>query len=91
VLHGKAAMREDVRLLPPLPAEEIPRAVGVLLGEGLDALSRTLVRARVPGLKIETEEPLQINLDGEPLTGTKFDLDVLHRRLRLPPGCPLLA
>jgi len=61
--------------------------------DGLDALRRTLVGGRVPWLEVAAEEPLQINLDGEPLADARFRFEVLPRRLRmkLPPGCPLLA
>jgi lipid kinase YegS len=83
----------DARLLPQLPSEEIPHVLGVLLREGLDAVQRTLVSARLPWLGIETDQPFQINLDGEPMTETRFRFEVLPRRLqvKLPPGCPLLA
>jgi lipid kinase YegS len=83
----------DVRVFPQPPAEEVPAALAALMREGLDALRRTLVAARVPWLEIEAEEPLQINLDGEPLADARFRFEVLPRRLRmkLPPGCPLLA
>jgi lipid kinase YegS len=83
----------DVRLLPQLPSEEAPHVLGVLLRDGLDAVQRTLVGARVPWLGIEAEEPLQINLDGEPITDTRFRFELLPRRLlmKLPPACPLLA
>jgi diacylglycerol kinase family enzyme len=42
---------------------------------------------------MEAEEPLQINLDGEPIEDTRFRFELLPRRLpmKLPPGCPLLA
>jgi diacylglycerol kinase family enzyme len=64
-----------------------------LLREGLAAVSRTLISARVPRLQMEAEEPLQINLDGKPIEDTRFRFEVLPRRLpmKLPPGCPLLA
>lgn len=83
----------DVRLLPAMPGANLPAALRDLLREGFDAVQRTLVGARVPWLEVEAEEPLQINLDGEPLTNTRFRFEVLPRRLRmmLPPGCPLLA
>jgi lipid kinase YegS len=83
----------DVRLLPQVPKEEVPEALRVLLREGLDGVRRTLVGARVPWLEIETEEGLQINLDGEPLTDTRFRFEILPRRLqmKLPSDCPLLA
>lgn len=83
----------EVRLLPQLEGAEIPQALGALLQGRLDPLQSTLVTARVPWLEIESEEPLQINLDGEPMTGTQFRFEVLPRRLsmKLPPTCPLLA
>jgi lipid kinase YegS len=83
----------DVRLLPQMPSEEIPNVLGAVLREGLDAVRRTLAGARVPWLEVETDESFQINLDGEPIADTRFRFEVLPRRLRmkLPPGCPLLA
>jgi lipid kinase YegS len=83
----------DVRILPRLPNEELAEALRDLLREGLDAVHRTLVSARVAQLDIETDEALQINLDGEPITGTRFRFELLPRRMpmKLPPDCPLLA
>jgi lipid kinase YegS len=83
----------DVRLLPRLPKEEIPDALRILLRDGIQRVRRTLVGARVPWLEIETRESLQINLDGEPLTGTRFRFELLPRRLsmKLPAGCPLVG
>ena len=64
-----------------------------LLREGLDAGRRTLVSAGVAELQIETDESLQINLDGEPIAGTRFRFELLPRRLRmkLPPDCPSIG
>jgi diacylglycerol kinase family enzyme len=83
----------DVRVLPRLPANEIPEAFHVLLNEGLDGIRRSLVTARVPSLEIEADEPLQINLDGEPIENKRFQFEVLPGalRLNLPDNCPLLA
>jgi lipid kinase YegS len=83
----------DVRLLPQVPKEEVGEPLRVLLREGLDGVRRTLVGARVSWLEIETEEALQVNLDGEPLTDTRFRFEILPRRLqmKLPSDCPLLA
>jgi lipid kinase YegS len=83
----------DVRVLPQLPAEEVQAALAALLREGLDAVRRTLVSARVPWLEIATDEPLQINLDGEPITDTHFRFEIVSQRLpmKLPADCPLLA
>ena len=83
----------DVRVLPQLPKEEIPEALRILLRDGFEGLRRALVGARVPWFEVETEESLQINLDGEPLTATRFRFELLPRRLsmKLPAGCPLLS
>ena len=37
------------RVLPQLPADELHAALSAMLREGLDAVRRTLVSARVPG------------------------------------------
>ena len=83
----------DVRILPKLPSEELARALRDLFRGGLDAVHRTLVSARVTQLEIETDEALQINLDGEPITGTRFRFEFLPQRLpmKLPSDCPLLT
>jgi len=83
----------DVRILPKLPNDELPQALRDLLRDGLDAVHRSVVGARVAHLEIETDEELQINLDGEPTTGTRFRFELLPRRLpmKLPSDCPLLA
>jgi lipid kinase YegS len=83
----------DVRVLPQLPADEVHAALAALLHEGLDAVRRTLVSARVPWLEIVTDEPMQINLDGEPITDRRFRFEIGPMRLpmKLPPNCPLLA
>jgi diacylglycerol kinase family enzyme len=83
----------DVGLLPQLPREEISEALRIVLRDGLEGVRRTLVRTRLPWLEVETGESLQINLDGEPLTDTRFRFDILPRRIvmKLPAGCPLVA
>ena len=83
----------DVRLLPQLPADELPQVFRVMSREGLGAVRRTVVSARVSSLRIEAEEPLRVNLDGEPIADTRFEFEALPRRLpmKLPEGCPLLG
>lgn len=56
-------------------------------GEGL------FVRTRVSELEIETPEPLNLNLDGEPLQSTHFCLKMVTGRLalHLPNDCRLLG
>jgi len=83
----------DVRLLPQLPNDEISEVLSALLREGTNAVRSRVVSARIPWLEIDADEPLQINLDGEPIADTRFRFEAVPRRLamKLPPGCPLLA
>jgi diacylglycerol kinase family enzyme len=83
----------DVRILPQLPPDEVHTALAALLHEGLDALRRQLVVARLPWLEIETDELLQINLDGEPISDRHFRFEIMSERLavKLPAGCSLVA
>ena len=50
-------------------------------------------RARLPWIGITTPQPLMLNIDGEPVTGTRFRIDCVPRRLRvvLPEDSPLLS
>ena len=82
----------DVRVLPELPSDEVAEALGALLHEGLDALQRYVVDGRVARFEIEADEPLQINLDGEPISDRRFRFELEPRRLRvkLPADCALL-
>lgn len=47
---------------------------------------------RAPRIRIETQEDVQVNLDGEPITGRVFEFEVHPGavQLVLPEGCPLL-
>lgn len=82
----------DVTVVPELVGE-VARTVGTLMTEGRQAaLDRIAVRAQFPWLEIESDRPLTLNLDGEPLEATRFRVECAARRVRmhLPPGCPLL-
>ena len=48
--------------------------------------------ARLPAFRIESDLPLQMNLDGEPMRDTAFEFRVLPRALRflLPTDAPLV-
>lgn len=83
----------DVRILPTVPHDEIPAALAALLRDGLDALERTVVSERLSQFTIETDEPMQINLDGEPISATHFNFEIVPGRLKmqLPDGCSLLG
>ncbi len=83
----------DLTVVPELSGE-LGKTVGTLLTDGRNAaLDRVAVREQLPWLEIESEQPLTLNLDGEPLESIRFRVDCVARRLRmhLPPTCPLLG
>ncbi|QDT16417.1 YegS/Rv2252/BmrU family lipid kinase [Alienimonas californiensis] len=61
------------------------------VGEGRDPTVLTVGRAET--VTIEADEPIQVNLDGEPLTDRLLKFDVLHKAIRvlLPATSPLLS
>ena len=67
---------------------------GVLLGELMNLgaeENRLAVYRQMSAFRIEAEDPVHVNLDGEPILERSFDFNVLPRRLSfvLPPGAPL--
>ena len=82
----------DLRLVPD------GSGAGALLLESLlrgrEAVLDEASRAyRAPWVEVETYEPLHVNLDGEPVEGTRFRFEVDPGALNivLPAGCPLLG
>ncbi len=83
----------DITLVPTLEGE-IAATVGTLIAEGKQAaLERVSTRLQRSWLAIAADEPLIINLDGEPVEARTFRIDCVPGRLRmhLPPDCPLLV
>ena len=83
----------DLTIVPELSGE-VGGMVATLITEGKQAaLDRVAVRVQLPWLTIETDAPLTLNLDGEPVASTRFRVECVARRVRmhLPPGCPLLG
>ena len=65
----------DLTVVPELSGE-LGETVGTLLTDGRHAaLDRVAVRAQLPWLEIESEQPLTLNLDGEPLESIRFRVD----------------
>ncbi|WP_147198839.1 lipid kinase YegS [Pantoea sp. MBD-2R] len=60
---------------------------------GGDDENPNIIRASLPWLEIDAPNEMTFNLDGEPLTGTSFRIEILPAALscRLPPSCELLA
>jgi len=82
----------DLRILPEVPQAEMGQAMASILREGLDAVERRVVSARLTTLDIQAPDEIFINLDGEPISGHRFHVEAVPKalKLHLPEGCPLL-
>ncbi|MBL9122177.1 MAG: hypothetical protein JNG90_01005, partial [Planctomycetaceae bacterium] len=70
----------DVLVVPNVPVDAWGQVLHDLLNLGKQPGEKILYR-QVPALEIQAEQPLYINLDGEPLRDTHFRFGVLPRRL----------
>lgn len=82
----------DVTVIPELEGE-LAATLGAVVTAGKEAtLDRVATRTQLPWIGIDADRPLTLNLDGEPVTSTRFRIDCIAGRVRmhLPAGCPLL-
>ena len=83
----------DVTVVPPLQGELLA-TFGTAMTDGkVAALDEVAVRRALAWVQIEAEEPLCLNLDGEPVRARAFRIECVPGRLRmrLPADCPLLG
>ncbi|WP_338557132.1 lipid kinase YegS [Erwinia sp. E_sp_B04_7] len=71
--------------------EILPTLLNSVIGG--DDENPNITRASLPWLEITAPHEMTFNLDGEPLSGTSFRIEILPNALscRLPPSCALLA
>ena len=76
----------------PAPADTVG-TLGTLLSGGLLGVDAVSVSARVPWLNVEAPKAIDINLDGEPFSGSTLHFGVRAGALRmhLPADSPLLV
>jgi len=83
----------DLTIIPELQGE-LAGTASTLLTQGKHAaLERIATRARLPWLELRGEQPITLNLDGEPVHSRHFRIECVPGRLRmhLPEDCPLLT
>lgn len=83
----------DITVVPPLDGM-LGDTLGTAVFEGSRAaLERVATRTRLARVELIAETALTLNLDGEPVTASRFVVEATPRRLRmrLPAGCPLLS
>ena len=81
----------DLTIVPDLSGD-VAATVGTLIKEGKHAaLDRVATRIRLPWVELASDEPLTLNLDGEPVASRRFRVDCVAGRVRMhqPLACPL--
>ena len=83
----------DLGILPDVPHGQRGGALRELLHDGKVALWRHAVTARLPWVELTADEPVQVNLDGEPISGKTLRFEVLAGALDacLPEEAPVLG
>lgn len=81
----------DGMIIPEVPLDQFLALIRDFSRLDQDADLDHLQRFRAPWIEIEAPEGLQVNVDGEPLSGTRFRFETAEARLRfhLPPIAPL--
>jgi lipid kinase YegS len=83
----------DVTVIPELTGE-VASTIGALLKGGKQgALEQVAHRTRAPWVEIEADQPITLNLDGEPVKARHFRIECVAARVRmhLHPGSHLLS
>jgi lipid kinase YegS len=82
----------DLSILPDVPHGERAAALHGLLHGGKVALWRHAVTARLPWVELAADEVVQVNLDGEPVSGKNLRFEILPGALEacLPEEAPVL-
>jgi lipid kinase YegS len=83
----------DLGILPDVARDQRAQALRELLRNGKMALWRHSVTARLPWVELTADEPVQVNLDGEPISGKTLHFEALAGALNacLPEGTPVLG
>jgi len=76
-----------------VPEGAVGATAAEVIRNGLEGVGDAGIRFRTPWLEVRSEDALQVNLDGEPVSGTEFRFEVGPGVLKvlLPPDSPLLS
>ena len=69
----------DVTIIPYPKPEDVADLLRQLIERGPDSLRGQLVMAKIHEMTLETDEPLQINLDGEPIHDTRLEFSTFAK------------
>jgi len=73
----------DVTVIPELSGEVTSTLAALVKGGKRGALEQVAERVQAPWVEIEAEEPLTLNLDGEPVQARHFRIDCVPGRVNL--------
>ncbi|GAB4513820.1 MAG: lipid kinase YegS [Roseibium sp.] len=71
----------DLTIVPSPTGEKVIELLSTLIENGVDAMEDGLIQRKIRKVTIETAEPVQFNLDGEPMTGTSWTIGVHQHRI----------
>lgn len=83
----------DLTIIPELTGTLAATLGTLVTGGKRAALEQVAVRRQLPWVEIDVDQPITLNLDGEPETARHFRIECVPARLRmhLPDDCPLLG
>lgn len=73
----------DLTIVPFPETGKVLDLFSSLLESGVDGTNGGFIQRRVCNLTIETSDPVQFNLDGEPMTGTSWKIGLRHHQIDL--------
>ena len=85
-LCPRAKLDDGFLDLTIVPSPEKGKAIDLLstlLDSGVDGLNEHIVQRKARSISIETADPVQFNLDGEPMTGTSWRIGIRQHQIDL--------
>jgi len=73
----------DLTIVPFPETGKVIDLFSALLESGVDGIKGSFIQRKARNITIETSDPVQFNLDGEPMTGTSWKIGLQHHRIDL--------
>ncbi|WP_418068001.1 lipid kinase YegS [Roseibium salinum] len=72
----------DLTILPFPSSGRAIDLLATLLDSGVDGVNNGLIQTKARNISIETREPVQFNLDGEPMNGQSWRIGIRHHQIQ---------